>query len=249
MIFFEYPFNERVRIYLRLEYLFDKLFFTIKSSESRLHQIAISTLFEIIDAIDRSDVKGSILQDLEKQRLFLLNLRKNRNVNQRMLELAISELGAVSSALISSGRPGHALRENEWLNSLRGKLLASGCAAQADMPSYYFWQNKNESIRRKDLNNWTSHINPLFESLKMVLSLLRESGNFVEYISNNGEYQRMLGGKEYQLLRLCLHEDQEIFPEISANKHMISIRFSRQESDFKSTIVRDSIAFKIAFCR
>ncbi|WP_051026040.1 cell division protein ZapD [Candidatus Kinetoplastidibacterium galati] len=237
-------------MYLRLEYLFDRLFFTIQSSENRLHQIAISTLFEIIDAIDRSDVKGSILQDLEKQRLFLLNLRRNKNVNQRMLELAISELSTVSSNLISSGRPGHALRENEWLNSLRGKLLVSGCAAQADMPSYYFWQNKDESIRRKDLNNWTSHISPLFESLKMVLSLLRESGNFVECVSsNNGEYQKMLGGREYQLLRLCLYEEQEIFPEISANKHMISIRFSMQDSDFKSLLVRDSIAFKIAFCR
>ncbi|AGF48791.1 putative bacterial protein of the PRK05287 family [Candidatus Kinetoplastibacterium galatii TCC219] len=235
---------------MRLEYLFDRLFFTIQSSENRLHQIAISTLFEIIDAIDRSDVKGSILQDLEKQRLFLLNLRRNKNVNQRMLELAISELSTVSSNLISSGRPGHALRENEWLNSLRGKLLVSGCAAQADMPSYYFWQNKDESIRRKDLNNWTSHISPLFESLKMVLSLLRESGNFVECVSsNNGEYQKMLGGREYQLLRLCLYEEQEIFPEISANKHMISIRFSMQDSDFKSLLVRDSIAFKIAFCR
>ncbi|AFZ83421.1 hypothetical protein CKBE_00232 [Candidatus Kinetoplastibacterium blastocrithidii (ex Strigomonas culicis)] len=214
-----------------------------------MHQIAISTLFDIIDAIDRSDIKGSMLQDLEKQRLFLLNLRKYKNVNHRMLELAISELGDVSSNLVSSGRPGHALRDNEWLNSLRGKLLFSGCAAQADMPSYYFWQNKSESNRREDLNNWTSHINPLFESLKMVLSLLRESGNFVECVSNNGEYQRMLGGKEYQLLRLCLHEEQGIFPEISANKHMISIRFSSQDSNLKSLVVKCDVAFKIAFCR
>ena len=35
VIVYEYPFNERIRAYLRLEYLFDRLFFFAREGDSR----------------------------------------------------------------------------------------------------------------------------------------------------------------------------------------------------------------------
>ena len=75
MIVYEYPFNERIRAYLRLEFLFDRLFFFAREGDSRLHQVAVTALFDLLDACERTDVKGALLQDLERQRLALVGLR------------------------------------------------------------------------------------------------------------------------------------------------------------------------------
>jgi len=68
---FEYPFNERVRAWMRLEYLFDRALFFIAQSDPRMHQVAITALFDILDATERTDVKGGVLQDLERQKMNL----------------------------------------------------------------------------------------------------------------------------------------------------------------------------------
>ncbi|MRU32371.1 cell division protein ZapD, partial [Xylella fastidiosa subsp. multiplex] len=64
VIVYEYPFNERIRAYLRLEYLFDRLFFFAREGDSRQHQVAVTSLFDLLDACERTDVKGAVLQDL-----------------------------------------------------------------------------------------------------------------------------------------------------------------------------------------
>ncbi|WBF65619.1 MAG: cell division protein ZapD [Candidatus Kinetoplastibacterium crithidii] len=249
MIFFEHPFNEHIRAYLRLEYLFDRLLFAINSNDIRLHQLAVSSFFDIIDLIERSDIKGAILQDLEKQRLSFLRFREHNAVNQKALEGTLTEIKNISARLITSGRPGNILRDNEWLNSVRSKLLVYGCAAQSDMPSYHFWQHKPDEERRNDLLSWFSHISPLFDALKIVLELLRESGEFSEFLAEKEGYKQMLGGKIYQLLRVGVDRKAGVFPEISANKHMIWIRFSLQDENFKSKYVKENIVFDMALCK
>ena len=58
VIVYEYPFNERIRAYLRLEYLFDRLFFFAREGDSRQHQVAVTSLFDLLDVCERTDVKG-----------------------------------------------------------------------------------------------------------------------------------------------------------------------------------------------
>ncbi|AGF46626.1 hypothetical protein CDSE_0278 [Candidatus Kinetoplastibacterium desouzaii TCC079E] len=249
MIFFEYPFNEHIRAYLRLEYLLDRFIFSMNSNDVRLHQVAVSTFFDIIDLVERSDVKGAILQDLEKQRLFLLNFRERSGVDQKSLELALVEIKKISSNLATSPKPGNILRENEWLNSVKSKLLVYGCAAQSDMPSYHFWQYKTEKERREDLFRWFSYIQPLSESLKIALILLRDSGSFFDCLAVDGAYKEMLGGKIYQLLRIGVDYKIGVFPEMSANKHMVWVRFFFQDENFKAKSVIDNVNFSMSLCK
>ena len=48
MILYEYPFNERIRTYLRLQQLFDRLGVLIARQDAIDHHFALTTLFELL---------------------------------------------------------------------------------------------------------------------------------------------------------------------------------------------------------
>lgn len=65
MILYEYPFNERLRTYLRLEQLFRRLGELIPRSHALDHHFALVTIFEIMDVAARADLKSDVLKDIE----------------------------------------------------------------------------------------------------------------------------------------------------------------------------------------
>ncbi|AUT45838.1 cell division protein ZapD [Achromobacter sp. AONIH1] len=248
MIVYEYPFNERIRAYLRLEYLFDRLFFFAREGDFRQHQVAVTALFDLLDACERTDIKGALLQDLERQRLALGALRDHPGVAQDALEGMLREMEKVAQTLSATGKTGQSLRENEWLTSLRGRLSVAGGAIQVDMPSYYSWQHKPQAARCADLQAWTAPFVPLYDGLTLALRLLRESGRKSDTVAEQGAYQQMLGGKQFQMLRVWVDPAHGVFPEISANKYMIWIRFSTQDGDFKPQPVARDVPFQMTLC-
>lgn len=248
MILYEYPFNERVRAYLRLEYLFDRLFFLVRGDDMRAHQIAVSTLFDVLDVLERTDVKGAILQDLERQRAGLAPLRNHPGVAQEVLEGMLGDMERVIGVLTAQGKIGQALRENEWLTSLRGRLSVTGGATQMDMPSFYAWQHKPAEVRRADLARWTDSLMGLCEGLTLALRMLRENGARSQAVAEQGAYQQMLGGKQHQLLRVWIDPAHGVFPEISANKYMIWIRYATQEGELKPQPVTRDVPFSMSLC-
>jgi cell division protein ZapD len=248
VILYEYPFNERIRTYLRLEYLFDRLFFFGRQGDPRFHQIAVATLFDILDATERSDVKSAVMQDLERQRNSLCGLRGHPAVSQDALETMLGNMERVTGLLGNSGKTGQALRENEWLVSLRGRLAVPGGATQFDMPSYHAWQQKDENTRLRDIEGWLAPLMPLQEALAIVLRLIRESGARARADTDQGAYQQMLGGKSYQLLRVWIDDSIGSFPEISANKYMVWIRFSTQDGELKPQPITGEVSFQLALC-
>ena len=248
MILYEYPFNERIRAYLRLEYLFDRLFYFGRGHDIREHQIAVSTLFDILDACERTDIKSSVLQDVERQRAALSALRDHPDVAQDTLDEMLREMERAAGALSAQGKTGQALRENEWLVSLRGRLAVPGGATQVDMPSYHAWQHKPAEVRRADLQAWAAPLQALHDGLALAMRLLRESGRQTPTLAEQGGYQQMLGGKTYQLLRVWIDPEQGVFPEISANKYMVWIRFSTQDGELKPQPVSRDVSFQMSLC-
>ena len=77
VILYEYPFNERLRTYLRLEQLFRRLGELIARTHPLDHHFALTTLFDISDASNRADLKSDILKDLERQKQQLAGFRGN----------------------------------------------------------------------------------------------------------------------------------------------------------------------------
>jgi cell division protein ZapD len=77
VILYEYPFNERIRTYLRLEHLFLRLDELVARETPLDHHYALTTLFEIMDVATRADLKSDVLKDLDKQKQVLNSYRGN----------------------------------------------------------------------------------------------------------------------------------------------------------------------------
>lgn len=249
VILFEYPCNERIRSLLRVEHLFDRLFFFAEGEDVRHHQISLATLFELLDISERSDLRGAVVQDLERQRGALAALRQHPGVDEDRLNAMLEELQAVHSELGAQGRIGQNLRDNEWLASLRGRLAVPGGSSPVDMPSFFSWQLKSFEERSRDLREWAGPFMPLYRGLALILRLLRDSGDVRDMVARDGAYQEMLGGKTYQLLRVWVDGARRVFPEMSANKYLIWVRFAAQGPDLKPHPVGVDTPFRLACCQ
>ena len=71
MILYEYPFNERIRTYLRLEHLFRRLAELVPRDHPIDHHYALATIFEVMDVAARADLKTDVMKDLERQKQVL----------------------------------------------------------------------------------------------------------------------------------------------------------------------------------
>ena len=80
VILYEYPFNERIRTYLRLEQLFRRLGELVLRDAALDHHFALATIFEIMDVAARADLKSDVLKDLEKQKAALNSYRGNPSI-------------------------------------------------------------------------------------------------------------------------------------------------------------------------
>jgi len=248
VILYEYPCNERVRALLRVEHLFGRLFFFAEREDVHHHQIAMATLFDLLEICDRTDLRGSVLQDIERQRASLTTLRKHPGVDPVTVDNMLADLERCAADLAAQGRVGQVLRDNEWLASLRGRLTVPGGSSPADIPSYYAWQIKPVETRMQDLQQWMDPFLPLYNGLALILRLLRESGDPIELEAPQGAYQEMLTGKTFQLLRVWVDPSLGVFPEMSANKYVIWVRFSMQDNELKPLPVTRDIPFRLSRC-
>ena len=233
---------------MRLESLLDRMMFFAKPGDARHHQVALAALFDLLDATERTDMKGTVLQDLERQRGVLQSLRDHPGVDPNTLAAMLIEIERVITNLNAAGKTGQELRANEWLSSLRGRLAVPGGGTQVDMPSFHAWQYRSEAQRCADLQRWMSSLMPLQAGISMVMRLLRETGQPTDAVAPQGAYQQMLAGKTYQLLRVWVDESAGVFPEISANKYMVWIRYSSQDGEQRPQPVNHDVAFKMTLC-
>lgn len=250
MILYEYPFNERVRTYLRLEQLFRRLGDLMERQTPTDHHFAITTIFEIMDVGGRADLKTDVLKDLEKQKHVLGAYRGNPAVSNAALDDVIGQLEACFSALSNlPGKAGQSLTENDWLMSIRSRVGIPGGTCEFDLPSYFAWQHLSFSERQKNLQHWIAPLVPLAESVRVLLSLLRDSGAAQKVVAPAGHYQQTLPqGRTFHLLRLRIDPALGVSPEISGNRLMVSVRLMRHESDDRLHACTDDVTFELTLC-
>ena len=250
MILYEYPFNERIRTYLRLEHLFLRLGELAAREQPIDHHFAITTIFEVMDVAARADLKMDVLKDLEKQKQILNGYRGNPAIAEAVLDDVTARLEGCFSALNAlAGKAGQTLTENDWLMSIRSRVGIPGGTCEFDLPAYFAWQHLSVQARRQDLLRWTATLVPLAESIRLLLQLLRDSGAAQKVMASAGHYQQTLPqGRSFQLLRLRIDSKLGLVPEISGNRLMVSVRMMRHESDDRLHAATGDAAFELTLC-
>jgi cell division protein ZapD len=250
VILYEYPFNERIRTYLRLEHLFRRLGQLVPRDTALDHHYALTTLFEILDVATRADLKSDVLKDLDKQKQTLNSYRGNPAISEALLDEVVARLEGCFTALNQlSGKIGHALTENDWLMSIRSRAVIPGGTCEFDLPAYYAWQHKDAQARRADIEQWASTLGPLAQSVHVLLQMLRDSGAPQKVMATTGQFQQNLPqGRSFQLLRLRIDPQLNLVPEISGNRLMVSVRLMRHESDGRPHASGEDAPFELALC-
>jgi cell division protein ZapD len=250
VILYEYPFNERIRTYLRLEHLFRRLGELISRSHPIDHHYALATIFEVMDVAARADLKADAMKDLDKQRQTLNVYRGNPAIAEGVLDEVIGKLDACFDALNKQpGKAGQSLTENEWLMSIRSRIGIPGGTCEFDLPGYFAWQHEVVAKRRADLERWASTLAPLAESIHVLLKLLRDSGAPQKVVAARGQFQQSLPqGRSFHMLRIRLDPSLRLVPEISGNRLMVSVRLMRQETPERTQPSTDDTPFELTLC-
>lgn len=250
VILYEYPFNERIRTYLRLEHLFRRLAELMSRDHAIDHHFALQTIFEVMDVAARADLKSEVLQDIERQKQLLNSYRGNPAISESVLDDTIGMLdGCFSGLNQSTGKPGHGLTTNDWLMSVRSRIGIPAGTCSFDLPAYFDWQHKPPTERKRDLQTWASTLAPMADGVMMLLKMLRDSGMPQKVVAPAGMYQQTLPqGRTFQLLRLRMDANAGMIPEISGNRLMLSVRLMRLGDDSRLHKADEDGSFELTLC-
>ncbi len=250
VILYEYPFNERIRTYLRLEQLFRRMAELASRPHPLDHHFAIQTIFEIMDVAARADMKSDVLKDLDRQKAQLNGYRGNPAISEQALEAAIDKIDHCFVQLNElSGKTGQSLTENDWLMGIRSRMGIPGGTCEFDLPAYFHWQHHSPAERQADLQRWMMPLLPLAEAIVLLLKMLRDSGSAQKVVAPSGQFQQNLPqGRTFQLLRLRIDPKAGMIPEISGNRLMLSVRLLQLGDDERLHPVNEDGSFELTLC-
>lgn len=246
MIAYEYPLNERVRTWLRIEDLFAKTAEFMARLEPRDHHAALQAIFELVEVTARPDLKSELLQEIERQRIGLEPLRNNPAVNGHALEGVLAQMQTIRETLLAtSGKPCQSLRDNEWLSTIRNRSFIPGASCSFDIPSYHYWLNLSPAERAADLAGWLMVLDPIRDAILLVMRLLREGRQQSALLAEKGFFQINLGGRALMLLTVRVQPGLPCVPETSAGKHVINLRFVTVDKQHRPRLCEQDVPFDL----
>ena len=244
LVTYEYPMNEKIRSWLRLETLLMQIYEQSNITSYSSGIAFFRSVSELIEILDRGEVRSDLIKELEKQKNRLLNWIDSPNVDKTLITSFLNELTPKISSLMSAPRFGHQLRNDKIISMVRQRLSIPGGCCSFDLPTLQLWLNMPQADRDNEIKSWLNSLDPLQETLETVLLLIRQNGSFEAAESHNGFYQGSVEGKE--LLRIRLAPDNLIYPQISGHKTRFALRFLHIDSE--NGILPDVIRFQLACC-
>ena len=116
---FEFPLNEKVRNYLRVEHMFNSIV-DLESCCAKNNEVTfLRNLFQLLDLIERVDLKSELIRDLNIYTQHLNHWLTFPNVNKDKLNTALDEVTQTIDALNTSPRIGCSLKKDRFLSSIR----------------------------------------------------------------------------------------------------------------------------------
>lgn len=250
-VVFEQPLNERMRSFLRLEFLYQQALYHNDTPTSWSSRAAVSSLLEILAITARGDARGDVLKDLERQMALLKDFQNRPGVDTGRLRAILARLTLRRDELQATGSSALArLRDSEFLAAIKHRSAIPGGTCEFDLPDYYHWLNLAAETRRADFSGWLATLRPLCESVTDLLWVTRENARPRREVAVGGNYQIVFErDTPIQMLRITLPGDSELFPEISGSHHRCSIRFlSWAGADYRPLQAPDDVPFVLTCC-
>ena len=249
-IIYEQPLNERVRTFLRLEYLFQHLHASMVGPSVWESRVAVTTLIEMMGVFGRTELKSDILRELEKQSSTLVRLENAPNVDRELLHSLIGNLDTLTDRVYTmEGQIGAELRLSEMLKSIMQRSSIPGGTCDFDLPGYHYWLQQSSDTRQLDLGRWAGTLEAVRASINLILKLLRESAGAQPEIAVGGILQKTFETNvAYQLLRVIVPSELPYYVEVSGSKHRFSMRFMEFSAHARARQTDQDVHFQLACC-
>jgi cell division protein ZapD len=228
-LIFEQPLNERMRTFLRLDFLYNQALYHNEKASQWGSRAAVGSLIDILAITTRSDVRSEVLKEIERHLAQLSEFENKSGVDGSRLRALINNLSRLRSALSAAGgtfvQP---LRDSEFLAAIKHRSAIPGGTCEFDLPDYFFWLNQDAGSRTQAFNEWLALLRPLCDAVAEVLWLTRQNGRSRKEVAAGGTFTINFDrDTPLQLLRICVPADSGIYPEISGSHHRCSVRFLR----------------------
>jgi cell division protein ZapD len=248
---YEQPINERMRTFMRLEFLYQQMLYNSELEADWATRGATSSLLEIMAILTRGDVRSDVMKELDHQIEGLQRFQSQPEVDLRRLETLVGNLTTSRDELDAAGTKFlQPLKDCEFLSSIKHRSAIPGGTCEFDLPEYSHWLRQSFARRQQDVQDWLGCIRPVCDAVIELLWLIRESAQPVDKVAINGMYQhRMQRDTSYRLLRVSLPNDSELYPEISGSQHRFTVRFL-EWSTIASRAVQTGrdVEFRISIC-
>ncbi len=249
-VVYEHPLNERIRTFLRLEFLFTRIAYFLPRDEELCTRAAVDALLDILSITGRADIKTEILKELDRHAAMLERLGRQPGVDAGTLSRVLEELEEVTEKLYRlSGQIGQSLRENEFLKAIAQRSSIPGGTCSFDLPQFYHWLVQPHPVRLRQVALWVKDLEPIRDAIALLLSLARGSSDPKTVNAVEGFYQDSLDSQApVQMVRVELDHALSLFPEISGHKHRYSIRFLETNGDVRPVQTKRDVEFHLTCC-
>lgn len=250
-IIYEQPLNERIRTFLRIEFLFKRINRILENGNQAQHRDALTNLLNILSIFERSDLKQEIIKELERLATTLSALENKPGVDMNALNGLLEQLDQILDEFhLNKSALGQSLRDNEFLSSIRQRSTIAGGSCAFDLPAYYYWlQHTSNEAQKQQLLVWIEQVASARSAIDITLKLIRESTEFKELSAPSGFYQQSLDNEQsHQLIRIKIPKSANYYPEISGGKHRFTVRFMEFDIEQRAKQIGDDIDFSLSCC-
>ena len=246
-ILYEHPLNERIRNYLKLEQLFVQASDCLQYNMATSHSVFFNALFAILDTVDRNDIRGDLIKDLEKLEQNLVLWSQIPDINSAALEDNLKQTVALSSQLKVPSPKWLQFKDDKFLMALKQRFAIQGGSSRFDLPQLQFWLSQPSAEVEAQCRHWLSLLAQISSALSLVLKFVRQRTQFKEVTTDSGFYQD--NGEGLILLRIKIADHLPFYPIISGNRFRYSIRFMTPCNDSGRKYSKQTTHFQLARCK
>jgi cell division protein ZapD len=227
LLVFEQPLNERMRTFLRLDFLYSQALYHNEMASPWGSRAALASLIDILAISTRTDVRSEVLKELESHVTSLNEFQSRPGVDTQRLQTLLANLVRLRTDLLNAGSAFlQPLRDSEFLNAVKHRSAIPGGTCEFDLPDYYFWLSQPDEARMRTFNQWLGLLRPLCDAVAELLWLTRQNGRARAEIARGGTFTITFErDNPLQLLRITLPAAAGLYPEISGSHHRCSVRF------------------------
>lgn len=231
------------RIALRLEFLFKTINQACSESHEVIHRFALKHIIEIVDIIEKPELKSRFLKELIR----IEHVLKKNNLSEN---ISIFDNLATQIHVLNHvpGRFSNSIHDDEFLKTLRQIHHPNTKECEFNSPHLVLWFDSDPLLRQKTITQWVSCLRDLEQTVTIYLSLLREATQYIPITAHNGFYQHSISPKSINhLILLKMDKTMNVTPKLQLGHHSLTIRLYELSTAHE---IRDkTIDMEIAFCQ